>query len=47
MFHVWWFAHYVIVLAETKNLKTEIGPINLRGTAWAMLELVARAQVYI
>jgi hypothetical protein len=34
-----------LVQSETTNVKTEIGPISLRGTAWAMLELAARAQV--
>jgi hypothetical protein len=27
------------------EVKTELGPISLRGTAWAMLELAARVQV--
>jgi hypothetical protein len=34
-----------MVFTETTNVKTEIGPISLRGTAWAMPELAARAQV--
>ena len=27
------------------EVKTGLGPISLRGTAWAMLELAARVQV--
>ncbi len=35
----------MIVVTETTNVKTDVGPISLRVTAWAKPELVARAQV--